>query len=128
MRQRTAVARAFTVGPKVLLLDEPFGALDALTRGRLQEQLVELWDSESDTETVLMVTHGIDEAIFLADRIIVMANPPAPSVAAIIDVPITRPRVKAELASHPEFQAVYEQLVHLLEHDLDPERVAAAAA
>jgi nitrate ABC transporter ATP-binding subunit len=127
MRQRTAVARAFTVGPKVLLLDEPFGALDALTRGRLQEQLVELWDSESDTETVLMVTHGIDEAIFLADRIVVMANPPLPSVAAIIDVPIERPRVKAELASHPEFQAVYERLVHLLEHELDPLRAAVAA-
>src|SRR5258705_8122297 len=88
MAQRAAVARAFAVGPKVLLLDEPFGALDALTRARLQTQLIELWGNESDTETVLMVTHGIDEAILLADRVVVMANQPFPSVREIIDVPI----------------------------------------
>ena len=80
MQQRTAVARAFAVEPRVLLLDEPFGALDALTRARLQAQLIELWQSESDTEIVVMVTHGIDEAILLSDRIVVMGNPPGPSV------------------------------------------------
>src|SRR5207245_4278175 len=84
MAQRTAVARAFAVRPRTLLLDEPFGALDALTRSRLQEQLVDLWGSMSHTETVLMVTHGIDEAILLADRIVFMAGPPGPSVGAVI--------------------------------------------
>ena len=78
MQQRAAVARAFAVEPRVLLLDEPFGALDALTRARLQAQLIELWQSESDTEIVVMVTHGIDEAILLSDRIVVMGNPPGP--------------------------------------------------
>jgi len=126
MKQRTAVARAFAVGPKVLLLDEPFGALDALTRARLQQQLVELWSSESDTETVLMVTHGIDEAIFLADRIVVMANAPLPSVAEIIDVPIERPRVKEELHAHPAFGPVQERLVHLLQHELAVDEAEAA--
>ena len=128
MRQRTAVARAFSVGPKVLLLDEPFGALDALTRANLQERLVELWSRESETETVLMVTHGIDEAIYLADRIVVMANAPLPSIAEIIDVDIPRPRVKAEMPSHPGYQRVHERLVQLLEHELDVPAPMAAVA
>ena len=91
MQQRAAVARAFAVEPRVLLLDEPFGALDALTRARLQAQLVELWQGESETEIVVMVTHGIDEAILLSDRIVVMANPPAPSSSTIIDVDLHGP-------------------------------------
>ena len=118
MRQRTAVARAFAVAPKVLLLDEPFGALDALTRATLQERLVELWSNESETETVLMVTHGIDEAIYLADRIIVMANDPMPSIAEVIDVDIPRPRVKADLPTHPGYLRVHKRLVELLEREL----------
>ena len=91
MQQRAAVARAFAVEPRALLLDEPFGALDALTRARLQAQLIELWRSESETEIVLMVTHGIDEAILLADRIVVMGNPPGPSVVDVIPVDLPRP-------------------------------------
>jgi ABC-type nitrate/sulfonate/bicarbonate transport system ATPase subunit len=118
MRQRAAVARAFAVSPKVLLLDEPFGALDALTRAQLQEQLVELWSNESEVETVLMVTHGIDEAIYLADRIVVMANAPLPSVAEVISVDLPRPRVKSEMPLHPEFLRVHERLTHLLQHEL----------
>jgi nitrate ABC transporter ATP-binding subunit len=126
MKQRTAVARAFVVGPKVLLLDEPFGALDALTRAHLQEQLVELWNSESDTETVLMVTHGIDEAIYLADRIIVMANAPLPSVAELIEVKIPRPRERSELPTHPEYLRVHQRLTDLLQRELViPDPVAA---
>jgi len=126
MRQRAAVARAFSVGPKVLLLDEPFGALDALTRAHLQNQLMDLWGSESDTETVVMVTHGIDEAIFLADRVVVMANAPLPSIAAIIDVDIARPRDKAHITSDPRYQEVTEELVYLLQEKLViPEPVAA---
>ncbi|MGH2907556.1 MAG: ABC transporter ATP-binding protein [Solirubrobacterales bacterium] len=118
MRQRTAVARAFSVGPKVLLLDEPFGALDALTRSNLQQQLIDLWTNDAGTETVVMVTHGIDEAIFLADRIIVMANAPKPSVAEIIEINLPRPRDKAEMAKEPEYQRVRERLTYLLEREL----------
>lgn len=117
MAQRAAVARAFAVGPRILLLDEPFGALDALTRARLQAQLVELWGSESDTETVLMVTHGIDEAILLADRVVVMANPPFDSIRTILDVPIPRPRDRAAVGSHPAFAKVQEELLSILAED-----------
>lgn len=128
MRQRTAVARAFAVGPKVLLLDEPFGALDALTRSNLQQQLIDMWSKEAETETVVMVTHGIEEAIFLADRIVVMGNPPKPSIAEIVEVNIARPRDRAEIAKDPEFQRIRERLVHLLEHELAvPEPVEEAA-
>ena len=117
MAQRAAVARAFAVNPRLLLLDEPFGALDALTRARLQTQLIELWDDESDTETVIMVTHGIDEAILLADRVVVMANPPFASVRAIIDVPIPRPRDRASIVEHPAYAAIQEQLLAILAED-----------
>jgi nitrate ABC transporter ATP-binding subunit len=117
MAQRAAVARAFAVGPRTLLLDEPFGALDALTRSRLQEQLTDLWGNESETETVLMVTHGLDEAILLADRIVVMANAPQPSVRAIIEVPIPRPRDRVSITSHPAYAGIQQQLVDLLVSD-----------
>jgi ABC-type nitrate/sulfonate/bicarbonate transport system ATPase subunit len=120
MQQRTAVARAFAVEPRILLLDEPFGALDALTRARLQLQLVELWQSESKTETVLMVTHGIEEAIFLADRIIVMSGPPGPSVLDDIRVPLARPRDRSTMIDDPAYHDVYDRLVALLAmHSVD---------
>ena len=115
MQQRTAVARAFAVSPRILLLDEPFGALDALTRARLQQQLVELWSHESDTETVLMVTHGIDEAVLLADRIVVMANPPQPSVVDILAVPVARPRDRVTIVDDPAFRTIQERLLALLQ-------------
>jgi len=114
MQQRTAVARAFAVEPRILLLDEPFGALDALTRARLQLQLIDLWQSESKTETVVMVTHGIEEAIFLADRIVVMSGPPGPSVLAEIPVPLARPRDRATMIDDPAYHEVYDRLVGLL--------------
>jgi nitrate ABC transporter ATP-binding subunit len=114
MQQRTAVARAFAVEPRILLLDEPFGALDALTRARLQLELIELWQSESKTETVLMVTHGIEEAIYLADRIVVMGNPPGPSIIEQIPVPLARPRNRATLIDDPAYHEVYERLMSLL--------------
>jgi nitrate ABC transporter ATP-binding subunit len=114
MQQRTAVARAFAVSPRLLLLDEPFGALDALTRARLQQQLIELWQHESETETVLMVTHGIDEAILLADRIVVMANPPSPSIVDVIPVDLPRPRDRASVIDEPAFRMVQERLMALL--------------
>ena len=114
MQQRTAVARAFAVEPRILLLDEPFGALDALTRARLQQQLIDLWQSESTTETVVMVTHGIEEAIFLADRILVMSGPPGPSVLEDIRVPLARPRDRAMMIDDPAYRDVYDRLVALL--------------
>lgn len=118
MAQRAAVARAFSVEPKVLLLDEPFGALDALTRARLQAQLVELWQGESTTETVLMVTHGIDEAILLADRIVVMANPPDPSIIDVIPVELARPRDRVTVIDDPAFRDVQARLLNLLTEGL----------
>jgi len=125
MQQRAAVARAFAVGPKVLLLDEPFGAVDALTRARLQEQLLHLWSGDSATETVLMVTHGLDEAIYLADRVVIMAESPMPSIAEIIEVPIPRPRDKATIVHEPEYQRVYDRLADLLMNHLEPDLAAA---
>jgi nitrate ABC transporter ATP-binding subunit len=117
MAQRTAVARAFAVSPRVLLLDEPFGALDALTRARLQGQLIELWGNESDTEMVLMVTHGIDEAVLLADRVVVMANLPFPSVREVIEVPIPRPRDRATIGDHPAYHEIQQRLLAILAED-----------
>lgn len=118
MQQRAAVARAFAVSPKVLLLDEPFGALDALTRARLQEQLVELWAGESTTETVIMVTHGLDEAIYLADRVVVMGAQPLPSIVEVMEVEIPRPRDKATIVHHREYQGVYDRLADLLMREM----------
>jgi nitrate ABC transporter ATP-binding subunit len=118
MQQRTAVARAFAVEPRILLLDEPFGALDALTRARLQLQLLDLWQNDSKTETVIMVTHGIEEAIFLADRIVVMASAPRPSIVAEIPVPLTRPRDRTTLIDDPAYHDVYEHLMGLLTREL----------
>lgn len=114
MQQRAAVARAFAVEPRVLLLDEPFAAVDALTRARLQAQLVELWQSGSATEIVVMVTHGIDEAILLSDRIVVMANPPHPSVLDAIRTDLPRPRDRVSVIDDPHFRAVQERLMNLL--------------
>jgi nitrate ABC transporter ATP-binding subunit len=117
MQQRAAVARAFAVEPRVLLLDEPFGALDALTRARLQAQLIELWRSESDTEIVLMVTHGIEEAILLSDRIVVMGNGPGPSVMDVIPVDLPRPRDRVSVIDEPAYRDVQARLLDLLMRD-----------
>jgi ABC-type nitrate/sulfonate/bicarbonate transport system ATPase subunit len=114
MQQRCAVARAFAVEPRVLLLDEPFGALDALTRGKLQQQLVELWQNGSDTEIVLMVTHGVDEAILLSDRIVVMGNPPDESVVADIRVDLPRPRSADVVSLDPVGRALTHEVLRLL--------------
>ncbi|MFD3165535.1 ABC transporter ATP-binding protein [Herpetosiphon sp. NSE202] len=97
MRQRVAIARAFAVHPRMLLLDEPFGALDALTRGSLQEELLDLWSGDARTETVVMVTHDIDEAIYLSDRIVVFSDGPSATIKEIITVDLPRPRDKQSL-------------------------------
>jgi len=114
MRQRVSIARAFANQPKLLLLDEPFGALDALTRGTIQEELIKVW---SDTEqTVFMITHDIDEAILLADRILLMTNGPFARVAESVEITIPRPRVRTEIVDHPNYYAIRNHLVHFLGH------------
>lgn len=119
MKQRAAIARAFAVGPEVLLLDEPFGALDALTRSTLQDELVGLMGTEGGadgggTDTVIMVTHDIDEAIFLSDRIVVMTNGPSATIETIIDVPIKRPRERREVLHLPVYTELKERLLEYL--------------
>jgi nitrate ABC transporter ATP-binding subunit len=126
MKQRCAVARAFAVEPRALLLDEPFGALDALTRARLQGQLVDLWSSESETEIVVMVTHGIDEAILLSDRVVVMSNPPGPSITDVIPVEVPRPRDRVSIVDDPHFREVQERLTAILWRDAMEEQTSAA--
>jgi nitrate/nitrite transport system ATP-binding protein len=114
MKQRAAIARAFAIHPRVLLLDEPFGALDALTRSSLQDQLVHLWSRDRGIETVVMVTHDIDEAIYLSDRIVVMTNGPEATIGETIPVPIPRPRDKRTMLHQPEVAAIKERLLFLL--------------
>jgi len=114
MKQRVAIARAFANHPKVMLLDEPFGALDALTKGSLHEELIQMWSNDSQTETVVMVTHDIDEAIYLSDRIVVLTNGPAATIGEIIDVPIPRPRDKRAILHTPEWADIKERLLYLL--------------
>jgi nitrate/nitrite transport system ATP-binding protein len=114
MKQRVAVARAFSVHPEVLLLDEPFGALDALTRASLQEELIKLWTLDNSTETVLLVTHDIDEAILLSDRVAVMTRGPAGTIGEVIDVPLDRPRDRQAVLTDPTYREVRERLWYLL--------------
>jgi nitrate ABC transporter ATP-binding subunit len=117
MKQRVAVARAFAVHPNVLLLDEPFGALDALTRASLQEELIKLWSLDNSTETVIMVTHDIEEAIFLSDRVAVMTNGPAATIGEVVGVPLARPRHEREIVADPTYREVRDRLWYLLTVD-----------
>lgn len=114
MKQRVAIARAFAIHPEVLLLDEPFGALDALTRTSLQDELINLWSMDNQTETVVLVTHDIDEAIQLSDKICVMTNGPEATIGEVIEVPIPRPRRRRELTHYPEYNAIHDRLLYLL--------------
>mgnify|MGYP002622765021 CR=1 FL=1 len=112
MRQRVGLARAFAVEPKVLLLDEPFAQIDALTRGGIQEELVRMWNATRNT--VFMVTHDVDEAILLSDRIALMTNGPDAELAEIIEVTIPRPRVRAALIDSPEYHRIRNHILHFL--------------
>jgi len=113
MRQRLGIARALALSPKVLLLDEPFSLLDTLTRMELQDELMRLWEAER--KTVLMVTHDVDETLFLADRVVMMTNGPAATIGDIFSVPLPRPRVRETLADHPEYVRSRERLLGFLE-------------
>ena len=112
MRQRVGLARAFATSPKVLLLDEPFAQIDALTRGVIQDELVRMWTASRNT--VFMVTHDVDEAILLSDRIALMTPGPEARLAEIVAVKIPRPRSRAELIDDPEYLRLRARILHFL--------------
>ncbi|AKG23743.1 ABC transporter ATP-binding protein [Calothrix sp. 336/3] len=109
MKQRVGIARALAIRPKMLLMDEPFGALDALTRGKLQRQVLDIW--ENHRQAVMMITHDVDEAIYMSDRIILMTNGPAAKIGEILEVPFSHPRNRAEMRNS---KAYYELRNHAL--------------
>ncbi len=112
MRQRVSIARAFATKPELLLLDEPFGALDALTRGVIQDELLKIWSQ--DRQTVFMITHDVDEAILLADRIFLMTNGPEARIAEAVEIDLPRPRSRGEIVKHPHFYTLRNYLVDFL--------------
>jgi nitrate/nitrite transport system ATP-binding protein len=112
MRQRVGIARAFALSPKLLLLDEPFGMLDSLTRWELQEVLMEVW--ERTHVTAIMVTHDVDEAILLADRVVMMTNGPNAKVGKIETIDLPRPRTRQSLLEHPDYYKYRESLLTFL--------------
>jgi len=101
MKQRVGIARALAMQPKVMLLDEPFGALDALTRARLQDELIKIVAAAGST--VLMVTHDVDEAVLLADRVVMMTNGPAATIGEVLAIDLPRPRDRVALAANPQY-------------------------
>ncbi|MBW8844226.1 MAG: ABC transporter ATP-binding protein [Burkholderiales bacterium] len=112
MKQRVGIARALAMEPKVLLMDEPFGALDALTRARLQDELLKI--VARTQSTVVMVTHDVDEAVLLSDRIVMMTNGPAATIGEVLDVGIPRPRVRVELAEDARYIAARKEVIDFL--------------
>ncbi|MBW4489441.1 MAG: nitrate ABC transporter ATP-binding protein [Trichocoleus desertorum ATA4-8-CV12] len=114
MKQRVAIARALAVRPEVLILDEPFGALDAITKEELQEELLKIWNDHRCT--VLMITHDIDEALFLADRLVMMTNGPAANIGEIMTIPFPRPRDRARIMEDPQYYKLRNQALDFLYH------------
>jgi nitrate/nitrite transport system ATP-binding protein len=114
MRQRVGIARAFALKPKVLLLDEPFGMLDSMTRVELQDVLIDVWSKEQIT--AIMVTHDVDEAIFLSDRIIMMTSGPFARVGEVAQINLDRPRERKSTIEHPDFYNYRQQLLMFLYH------------
>ena len=112
MKQRVGIARALAMEPKVLLMDEPFGALDALTRARLQDELLEI--VAKTRATVVMVTHDVDEAVLLADRIVMMTNGPAATIGEVLHVDLPRPRSRVALADDPQYQHYRKAVIDFL--------------
>jgi bicarbonate transport system ATP-binding protein/nitrate/nitrite transport system ATP-binding protein len=101
MKQRVAIARALATRPEVLIMDEPFGALDPITREEMQEELLKIWQDRR--ATVLMITHDIDEALFLSDRLVMMTNGPAANIGEILEIPFARPRDRVQLMENPQY-------------------------
>jgi nitrate/nitrite transport system ATP-binding protein len=112
MKQRVSIARALAIRPEVLILDEPFGALDAITKEELQEELLQIW--EDHRITVMMITHDIDEALFLADRIVMMTNGPEAKIGEIMTVPFDRPRVRERVMEDPRYVQLRNEALDFL--------------
>jgi nitrate/nitrite transport system ATP-binding protein len=112
MKQRVGIARALSMEPQVLLMDEPFGALDALTRAHLQDSLMEI--QKDLNNTVIMITHDVDEAVLLSDRIVMMTNGPAATIGEIMDVELERPRNRIQLADDPQYNKYRQQVLSFL--------------
>jgi nitrate/nitrite transport system ATP-binding protein len=113
MKQRVGIARALAIRPKLLLMDEPFGALDALTRGKLQRQVLDIW--EHHRQTVIMITHDVDEALYMSDRIVLMTNGPAATIGEVLEVPFPHPRHIQELRELPEYYELRNHALNFLD-------------
>lgn len=127
MQQRVGIARAFALEPKMLLLDEPFGMLDSLTRLELQDILLDVWSS--NRITALMVTHDVDEAVTLSDRIVMMTNGPAATIGHILEIPFLRPRERASIMEQIEYMDYRDEVLSFLDHpeEKTPQLAAAKA-
>ena len=125
MQQRVGIARAFALQPKMLLLDEPFGMLDSLTRMELQEVLLEILIR--DKVTTLMITHDVDEALFMSDRVVMMTNGPRARVGRIFSIPFDRPRVRTDVLEHPDYYNLRGDMIGFLE-DQDHKKLKVDAA
>lgn len=112
MKQRVSIARALAICPQVLVLDEPFGALDAITREELQEELLQIW--RQNQVTVMMITHDIDEALFLSDRIVMMTNGPSAKIGEVLEVPFPRPRNRTQIMEDPEYYTLRNHALDFL--------------
>jgi nitrate/nitrite transport system ATP-binding protein len=122
MKQRVAIARALAIRPQVLILDEPFGALDAITKEELQEELLKIWQEHQ--LTVLMITHDIDEALFLCDRLVMMTNGPSAKIGEVLKMPFARPRVRSQITEDPRYYELRNEALDFLynrfAHSEDP--------
>lgn len=114
MKQRVAIARALAIRPQVLILDEPFGALDAITKEELQEELLAMWRQYK--LTIMMITHDIDEALFLADRLVMMTNGPSAKIGEILEIPFKRPRIRSEITEDPRYYELRNYALDFLFH------------
>ncbi len=121
MKQRIGIARALAMEPKVLLMDEPFGALDALTRAHLQDSLMEIQAELNNT--VMMITHDVDEAVLLSDKIVMMTNGPEATIGEVLDVTLPRPRARLELAHDQQYNYFRSEVIHFL-HERHARKVA----
>ena len=112
MRQRCGLARAFSVQPSIMLLDEPFAQIDALTRGVIQDELIRMWNDTG--VTIFMVTHDVDEAILLSDRIMLMSSGPYAEVKEVIEIEIPRPRARTTIIEHPDYYHLRNRIIKFL--------------
>lgn len=113
MKQRVGIARALAIRPKMLLMDEPFGSLDALTRGKLQQQVLDIW--ENHRQAVMMITHDVDEAIYMSDRIVLMTNGPSATIGEVLKVPFPHPRNRASMRNSKEYYELRNYALNFLD-------------